>query len=189
MASYGHLSYEFYSWYTTATENASFKFLLLKSDQKSLTKPPFSCLLLNSSSSKHSFKYYEELYCTEKLSTNVIKSLYSYFSLKFPSFNFSIISWPSAWVEVNFGIAPLGPKQFLRRRACFGGKYLELRVAWPRTAAAAPDAKSRTPAVGLATVPTIPFPIPVMKPCKRTQNLVLDLPKPWHIKSPKVNYY
>lgn len=92
------------------------------------------------------------------------RRIFPYFSLKFPSFNFSIISWPSAWVEVNFGIAPLGPKQFLRRRSCFGGKYLELRVAWPRTAAAAPDAKSRTPAVGLATVPTIPLPIPVMKP-------------------------
>jgi len=39
-----------------------------------------------------------------------------------------------------------------------------VRVAWPRTAAAAPDAKSRTPAVGLATVPTIPLPIPVRKP-------------------------
>lgn len=75
-----------------------------------------------------------------------------------------MISWPSAWVAANLGIAPLGPKQFLRRRAGFGGKYLELRVAWPRTAAAAPDAKSNTPAVGLATVPTIPLPMPVMKP-------------------------
>ena len=78
-----------------------------------------------------------------------------------------MISWPSAWVAANLGMAPLGPKQFLRKREGFGMKFLELRVAWPRTAAAAPDAKSRTPAVGLANVPTIPLPIPVMKPWKR----------------------
>ena len=87
-----------------------------------------------------------------------------YFSLKLPSFNFNMISWPSACVLENRGIAPLGPKQFLRKRTCFGGKYLELRVACPRTAAAAPDAKSRTPAVGLVTVPTMPLPIPDIKP-------------------------
>ena len=84
-----------------------------------------------------------------------------------PSLSFSMISWPSAWVAANLGIAPLGPKQFLRKREGFGMKFLVLRVAWPRTAAAAPDAKSRTPAVGLANVPTIPLPIPVMKPWKR----------------------
>lgn len=76
-----------------------------------------------------------------------------------------MISWPSACVAENFGMAPLGPKQFLRSRTGFGMEYLELRVvAWPRTAAAAPEAKSRTPAVGLANVPTIPLPMPVMKP-------------------------
>ena len=37
-------------------------------------------------------------------------------------------------------------------------------MACPRTAAAVPEAKSSTPAVGLATVPNKPFPIPVMKP-------------------------
>ena len=71
-----------------------------------------------------------------------------YFSLKLPSFSFNMISWPSACVAENLGMAPLGPKQFLRNRVDFGWIYLELRVAWPRTAAAVPEAKPKTPAVG-----------------------------------------
>lgn len=91
--------------------------------------------------------------------------------MKLPSFSFSMISWPSAWVAENLGIAPLGPKQFLRNRVDFGWIYLELRAAWPRTAAAVPEAKSRTPAVGLANVPKTPLPRPVMNPCKKKTTL------------------
>jgi len=59
--------------------------------------------------------------------------------------------------------APLGPTQ---HRLCLMGDgwWREIRLVVSRNAAVVPEAKSRMPATGLATVPTIPLPTPNKNP-------------------------
>ena len=59
--------------------------------------------------------------------------------------------------------APLGPTQ---HRLCLMGDgwWREIRLVVSRIAAVVPEAKSRRPATGLATVPMIPLPTPKKNP-------------------------
>ena len=59
--------------------------------------------------------------------------------------------------------APLGPTQHL---LCLMGVgwWREIRLVVSRIAAVVPEAKSRRPATGLATVPMIPLPTPKRNP-------------------------
>ena len=66
-----------------------------------------------------------------------------------------------------------GPTTSLGGRILRGTSFDELRLDEPRTAEAAPVAKSNTPTAGFVTVPTKPLP----KPSKRPTNPSLENPK------------
>ena len=87
----------------------------------------------------------------------------SNFSVSFPSVSLSRYSCPLA-CETEKGVrAPLAPTQ-QRVSLTGGGCCRETRLVVSLMAAEVSEARSKSPATGLATVPTTPLARPVKKP-------------------------